>query len=104
MQVPWPETDPLSLKVTQDGEEISLMTYRYPVPEGKNRKGVIFYIHGFGAYCEHNANQFKIFSDRGYECYALDQRGFGNSGGHRGLYESADQMYGDLYLFIYKTI
>ena len=54
IQVPWPEEDILKLRVMQDGEEIMLMTYRYPV-DSSVRKGVIFHIHGFGSYCERYA-------------------------------------------------
>jgi alpha-beta hydrolase superfamily lysophospholipase len=54
IQVPWPEIDGLKLRVEQDGEEITLMTYRYPV-DPDVRKGVIFYVHGFGSYCERYA-------------------------------------------------
>jgi alpha-beta hydrolase superfamily lysophospholipase len=80
------------------------MTYRFPVPSSVKRKGVVFYLHGFGAYCEHAAFIFKGFADKGYEVFALDQRGYGNSGGHRGLFESQEVVYSDLYLFIYKAI
>jgi hypothetical protein len=31
LALPWPEMDPLKLRAVQDGEEIVLMTYRYPV-------------------------------------------------------------------------
>lgn len=55
LAVPWPETDPLHLRASQDDEEITLMTYRYPVAEDIERKGIIFYIHGFGSYCERYA-------------------------------------------------
>lgn len=72
MQVKWPEVDPLQLRVEQDGEQVTLMTYRYPVVEGVKRKGVIFYIHGLGAYCEHSAYIFKAFAENGYDCFALD--------------------------------
>jgi len=88
LAVLWPETDALRLRVEQDDEEITLMTYRYPVPEGTDRKGVVFYIHGFGSYCERYAYQARAFAESGYEVIAMDQRGFGNSGGHRGLFES----------------
>lgn len=57
------------------------MTYRYPVPQGVERKGVIFFLHGYGSYCEHISHFFKMFAEKGYESFALDQRGFGNSGG-----------------------
>ena len=80
------------------------MTYRYPVPEGTARKGVIFYIHGYGSYCERYAFQAQTFAEAGYEVIGLDQRGFGNSGGQRGLIESTNVVYADLYLCVFKTI
>jgi hypothetical protein len=49
----------LKIRVTQDDVEITLETYRYPCPQGVERKGVVFYIHGFGAYCEYSAFFFK---------------------------------------------
>ncbi len=56
MQVKWTEYDPLKLVVKEEDEEdVHLMTYRYAVPDGVQRKGIIFFIHGFGAYCEHVA-------------------------------------------------
>lgn len=76
------------------------MTYRYPVDESV-RKGVIFYIHGFGSYCEPYAFQAKMWADSGYEVIAMDQRGFGNSGGERGFFEDS---YADLYLMMFKAI
>jgi len=104
MQVKWPEVDPLQLRVEQDGEQVTLMTYRYPVAEGLKCRGVIFYFHGLGGYCEHSAYLFKGFAENGYDCFALDQRGFGNSGGQRGLFESESVVFSDLYLFILKAI
>ncbi len=104
MQVKWPEVDTLKLRVEQDGEPVTLMTYRYPVPEGVKRIGVVFYIHGFGAYCEHMAYLFKLFADNGYDVFAMDQRGFGNSGGQRGLFESEKVVFSDLYLFVLRAI
>lgn len=70
--VPWPETDVLKLRVEQDDEEIPLMTYRYPVQAGTDRKGVIFYIHGYGSYCERYAFQGRAFAEAGYEVIAMD--------------------------------
>lgn len=69
--VEWPETNPLNLTVEQDGQQIPLMTYRYPV-EASLRKGVVFYVHGFGAYSEKTAFIFKNLADRGYEVIAMD--------------------------------
>lgn len=104
IQTPWPETDSLKLRVSQDDQEVVLMTYRYPVPFGVEMKGVIFYIHGFGSYCQNYAFQAEAFANAGYEVIAMDQRGFGNSGGERGLFENSEVVYGDLYLLIFKSI
>lgn len=104
LQVEWPEQGVLDLKVEQDGVEVKLHIYRYPVPERVIRKGVVFYVHGLGSYCERIAFIFKGFAEQGYEVFALDQRGFGNSGGHRGLFENSNQVYSDIFLFVLKTI
>jgi alpha-beta hydrolase superfamily lysophospholipase len=71
IQLAWPEEDILRLRVMQDGEEIMLQTYRYPV-DPSFRKGVIFYIHGFGSYCERYAFQAKMWAEAGYEVIAMD--------------------------------
>jgi len=42
-----------------------------------------------------------MWAEGGYEVIAIDQRGFGNSGGQRGLFEDS---YGDLYLLVFKSI
>jgi alpha-beta hydrolase superfamily lysophospholipase len=42
------------------------------VPEGVTRKGIVFYIHGFGAYCERSAYIFNVFAENGYEIIAFD--------------------------------
>jgi alpha-beta hydrolase superfamily lysophospholipase len=70
--VPWPETDNLKLRVIQDDEEIPIMTYRYPVPEGTVRKGIVFFLHGFGSYCERFAYEAKPLAEAGYEVIAMD--------------------------------
>jgi hypothetical protein len=49
----FPECESMDIKVkSKKGIEYKLVTYRYPVPEGIERKGIIFYIHGYGSYCE----------------------------------------------------
>jgi len=57
------------------------MTYRHPVPENTEIKGVVFFIHGYGAYCDKTAFWFRMFVENGYEVFAVDQRGFGLSEG-----------------------
>ena len=48
------------------------MTYRYPVPHGTDRKGIVFYVHGFGCYCEKYAYIAKVFAEAGYEFIGFD--------------------------------
>ncbi|CDW79718.1 UNKNOWN [Stylonychia lemnae] len=100
----WPEIDPLQLRVEQDGKIIKLQTYRHPVSDRSKLKGVVFYIHGYGGYCEHMEYMFKHFANAGYDAYAMDQRGFGRSEGLRSWIESQETMYSDLYLFIFAAI
>ena len=101
----WPEINPLNLVVTKkDGTLLKLQTYRYPVPESQKRKGILFYIHGFGGYCERTAYIYKTIAASGYECLAFDQRGFGNSEGQPGIYESTEVIYGDIWAFIFRAI
>ena len=73
------EEDVLDLPVLQFGKEIKLKAYRYPP---KNyRKAVVFYIHGYGSYASANGAIAKYLSDFDFEVFAIDQRGFGESGG-----------------------
>ena len=58
-------------------------------------------MHGFGDYCERSAYIFKTKAACGYDCVAFDQRGYGNSEGERGFYENPDQIYGDIWAFIF---
>ena len=67
-------------------------------------KGLIFFNHGYGGYCEHYAFFFKPFAEAGYDCIAMDTRGFGNSEGLRGWVESDDVLYGDIYACIFKAV
>jgi hypothetical protein len=45
----YPNIDPVKLTQVQRGKEVHLRAYHMPVPEGKKRRGVIFYIHGYGS-------------------------------------------------------
>lgn len=52
---------------------MKLKSYRYPVPEGKQRKGVVFYVHGYGAYAQRDASIAREFAEKGqFEVFAID--------------------------------
>ena len=89
------EVNPLDLKAKEGENEITLMTYRLAVPEGTTRKEIVFFLTGFGAYCEHASWQFRNLSTNGYEIIAMDYRGFGNSGGTRAYMVSQETLYSD---------
>ena len=98
------EYNPLNLKAFEDGKEIDLMTYRYAVPEGVVKKGIVLNLAGYSEYCEYSAYFLKKYAENGYEVLAVDLRGFGNSGGTRGFLNSCATLYNDIELFINGVI
>lgn len=93
--VDFPEKDIVEMAVTgKDGKSYKLSSYRYPVPEGVQRKGVIVFVHGYGDYVGRYAFKGKFIAQHGYDFVGVDQRGFGHSQGHRGYIED-HQMFVD---------
>lgn len=82
-------------------KEIKLNTFRWPVPSGEQRKGVVFLIHGYGAHAGQMAVTAKFIAAEGFEVLAMDMRGHGDSQGFRGDFASADQVYNDQWAFIF---
>jgi acylglycerol lipase len=79
--------NPIELKSKSGNKEYKLENYRYPSQTG-DRKGIIYFIHGFGDYCGRYAYFAKQFAEHGYDFVGFDQRGFGRSEGPRGIFES----------------
>jgi pimeloyl-ACP methyl ester carboxylesterase len=79
----FPEVNPVEL-VSSD-KRFRLANYRYPA--AKERKGIIFFIHGYGEYVKRYAYFGKVFAENGYDFVGIDQRGFGYSEGERGMIE-----------------
>lgn len=77
------------------------MTYRWP--PANERKGVIFMYHGYGSCAPHMSIFAKFLAASDYEVFALDMRGFGESGGARGITFSADQVYGDCWALVFEA-
>lgn len=59
--------------------DVTFKTVTWKVPENKEYKGKIIYVHGF---CEHSTIYTQFFdnlSQNGYECFFFDQRGAGET-------------------------
>lgn len=87
--IQFPEFNPIDLKVKSGDIEYKLANYRYP-SQTKDKKGIIFYLHGFGEHCGNYGYFAKYFADQGYDFFGLDQRGFGRSEGPRAHIESEE--------------
>lgn len=58
--------------------------------------GIVFFVHGYTDYSGRYAHVAQMFANRGYDFYALDQRGHGKSEGRQMYFESMDQLGDDL--------
>lgn len=83
--VAFPEINPVEL-VSAD-KRFRLANYRYPATASKERKGIIYFIHGYGEYVRRYAYFGQVFAENGYDFVGIDQRGFGYSEGERGMIE-----------------
>lgn len=66
---------------------------------GVERKGILFYVHGYGGNVHLHAYLAEMFAQAGYEFCGIDQRGFGQSEGVRGRIESIDAALSDVMKF-----
>ncbi|TNV72939.1 hypothetical protein FGO68_gene9903 [Halteria grandinella] len=90
-EFPFPEVNPLKIQ--------DLANYRYPSLQSK-RKGIIFYIHGYGEYVQRYGYFAKKYAEAGYDFVGVDQRGFGYSQGKKGLLNSQEDICQDLLVHI----
>lgn len=101
----WQQVDVMDLKVVdKNGKEVKLMTYRWQPDQPDQAKGIIFMIHGYGANAAQMAVIAKYLAQNDYDVFSVDMRGHGDSGGEKGIFESTDQMYSDLWAFIFEAI
>lgn len=63
LDVIYPEVNVVDLQVVQFFKTINLKSYRFPVPSDKTRKGIVFYIHGYGAYSNRDAGIAKALAE-----------------------------------------
>lgn len=74
-----------------DGTNLALVKFTTP-----QRRGIVLYFHGNMQNIERYAAYSTLFTQRGYELWMMDYRGFGKSTGkltERGLYRDALQVY-----------
>ena len=64
----------------------------------------MFYIHGYGSYANNEATVCEALATRGYDVFAIDQRGFGNSEGQTAVVENNQDIYDDQWLLIFEVL
>ena len=84
--------------MTSTFDGIKLENYRYPVLNGR-RKGIVFFVHGYGCSLHNHAFLAQMFAANGYEFCGIDQSGFGLSEGVKGRIESVDMHKQDIEKF-----
>ena len=58
--------------VKEGNLKIKLQTYQFPVLDGVERKGAVFFIHGIHDYAGRYAYLAQRFASQGYDFYAMD--------------------------------
>ena len=97
----FPERDVLDLRVTHAGKETKLMTYRWPATG--ERRAVVFMLHGYSSCAPHMAVLAKFLAADGFEVFAFDMRGHGDSEGERGGFLSTEQVYSDCWALVFEA-
>ena len=93
--------------VTESGEILNLATFCTYSEHDQNSpeyKGIIFWVHGFSDYCDRHAHIAKHFARLGYDFFAMDMRGHGNSDGQTVLIQSTQWVAEDTMLFHRKVL
>lgn len=78
----------------RDGLNIAL--YDWPLPLRQRPRGVVLIVHGLGEHAWRYDALAQRLNDWGFCVRAYDQRGHGESGGHRGVLPYEDALLDDL--------
>lgn len=84
--------------VSFDG--IPLLTYRIRT---SNPKALLFYFHGYLSCSLEFVQLGEEMAKEGIECFALDHRGHGQSGGMKGLFTDFDHLVEDATNYVHKV-
>jgi len=74
----------------------NIQIYSVHYPSKTECKGSVLWIHGFAEYCDRYIPVWEFLANHGYESYALDLRGHGNSSGTRGYILSIQDYFDDI--------
>lgn len=55
-----------------DGRDVKIANYRYPSANQNEKKGIIYFVHGYGDYCGRYAYLAKYFAEAGYDFVGMD--------------------------------
>ena len=97
----WPEIDTLNLTGIQNGKEIKLRSYHWPMVG--ERKAVVFMMHGYGSNCAQMGVLAKYLAASGTEVFGMDMRGMGYSEGARGVSDTTEDCYDDYWGMIFAA-
>ena len=65
-------------------------------------KAILVFIHGMAEHSERYQHPVAYFSERGFESYAMDLRGHGNSDGRHSYANSLEELLHDIRIFLEK--
>jgi hypothetical protein len=69
--VKFPEINPVNLTAISEGNVVKIANYRYP-SQTNQRKGIIYFNHGFGFHCEKFGYLGKHLAEAGYDFVGMD--------------------------------
>jgi alpha-beta hydrolase superfamily lysophospholipase len=73
----------------------ALFVRRWPVPQGRERKGAALIVHGLGEHSGRYGHVAHVLNEAGLDVWAHDHRGFGKSAGKRAVVAHRDQLIDD---------
>ncbi|CDW82247.1 UNKNOWN [Stylonychia lemnae] len=102
MEQKFPFIDKFVLQTKENGEEKALKNYYYP-SKLDHRKGVVYYLHGYGDTCSRYSYLAEKYANHGYDFLGFDYKGFGFSQGIRGQIDSPRSVLDDQLRFMEVT-
>jgi hypothetical protein len=72
--IKYPVVNPVAIMAVQkhNNQYMKIQNYLYPAKEGVRRKGIVYFVHGYGEYNGRCAYLGKGFSEAGYDFAGID--------------------------------